>query len=113
MKQKSNLSGLISKIKNSQKETVKAVAYSEGYLDCIKDILNESSNTLVEIMNVKYDGKVRGEVYAEILPMLEELENQEKTNSAPSVVLESVVSESEMMHPSDRARSFLERIGRA
>lgn len=111
MKQRSKLSGLISKIKNAHEETIRAVAYSEGYLDCIKDLLNENSNDLNKIMMVKFDGKVRGEVYSEILPMLEDIEKEENTSSG--VVLEAVSSEQEMMHPSDRARSFLERIGRA
>ena len=111
MKQKSKLSGLISKIKNAHEETVKAVAYSEGYLDCIKDLLNEDSNDLNKIMMVKFDGKVRGEVYSEIIPMLEDIEKEEKVNATISI--EAVSSEPEMMHPSDRARSFLERIGRA
>jgi hypothetical protein len=108
MKQKTKLSGLISKIKNAHKETIKAVAYSEGYLDCIKDLLNEDSNDLNKIMIVKYDGKVRGDVYSEILPMLEDIEKEENSG----VMLESVSSQPEVMHPSDRARSFLERIGR-
>ena len=108
MKQKTKLSGLISKIKNAHEETIKAVAYSEGYLDCIKDLLNEDSNDLNKIMIVKYDGKVRGEVYSEILPMLETIEREENSG----VILESVSSEPEEMNPSDRARSFLERIGR-
>jgi hypothetical protein len=108
MKQKTKLSGLISKIKNAHEETVKAVAYSEGYLDCIKDLLNEDSNDLNKIMMVKYDGKVRGEVYSEILPTLEEIDRGETSG----VILEAVSSDSEVMHPSDRARSFLERIGR-
>lgn len=108
MKQKTKLSGLISKIKNAHEETIKAVAYSEGYLDCIKDLLNEDSNDLNKIMIVKYDGKVRGEVYSEILPMLEAIEKEEVSE----VILEAVSSEPEAMHPSDKARSFLERIGR-
>jgi len=108
MKQKTKLSGLISKIKNAHEETVKAVAYSEGYLDCIKDLLNEDSNDLNKIMMVKYDGKVRGEVYSEILPTLEEIDRGETSG----VILEAVSSDPEVMHPSDRARSFLERIGR-
>lgn len=111
MKQKTKLSSLISKIKSAQEETIKAVAYSEGYLDCIKDLLNEDANDLNKIMMVKYDGKVRGEVYSEILPRLEEIEKDEKPNS--TIMVEAVSSEPEIMHPSDRARSFLERIGRA
>ena len=60
---------------------------------------------------VKYDGKVRGEVYSEILPTLEDFEKDDKFNS--NVAIEAVEEESSVMHPSDRARSFLERIGRA
>jgi hypothetical protein len=116
MKKFSKLSNLVSNIKNSQKETTKAIAYSEGYLDCIKDLLNGNANDLIRIIEVKYDGKVRAEVYSEILPTLEQLEKEEKEEKSDvqtsTVVLESVVSEAEAMHPSDRARSFLERIGR-
>jgi hypothetical protein len=105
---KSSITSLISKIRASQEETTKAVAYSEGYLDCIKDMLSEELNDLNKIMSVKYDGKVRGEVYSEILPMLEGIEKEESASEQPIVVIES----EPVMHPSDRARSFLERIGR-
>jgi hypothetical protein len=111
MKTREKLSSLISKMKIAKEETTRAVAYSEGYLDCIKDLLGDDSNDLNKILLVKYDGKVRGEVYSEILPVLEDLERDEKFNSG--VVIEAPEEESSVMHPSDRARSFLERIGRA
>lgn len=107
----SKLSSIISKIKLAKEETQKAVAYSEGYLDCIKDMLNDEANDINKIMNVKYDGKVRGEVYSEILPLLEDIQKSEKENS--NITLESRLEEGSVMHPSDRAKSFLERIGRA
>ena len=111
MKTKTKLSSLISKMKIAKEETTKAVAYSEGYLDCIKDLLGDDSTDLNKILLVKYDGKVRGEVYSEILPVLEDLEKDDKFNS--TVAIEAPEEESASMHPSDRARSFLERIGRA
>jgi hypothetical protein len=111
MKTKAKLSSLISKMRIAKEETTKAVAYSEGYLYCIKDLLGDESSDLSKIMMVKYDGKVRGEVYSEILPVLEDLEKDDKFNS--SVMVEAVEEESSVMHPSDRARSFLERIGRS
>lgn len=111
MKTKAKLSSLISKMRIAKEETTKAVAYSEGYLDCIKDLLGDESSDFSKILMVKYDGKVRGEVYSEILPVLEDLEKDDKFN--PNVAIESVEEESAAMHPSDRARSFLERIGRS
>ena len=110
MKTNSELSSLIKKIRNAKEETTKAVAYSEGYLDCIKDMLNNDGNDLNKIMGVKYDGKVRGEVYSEILPILERAEKEELPNE--SISIETTASDYAAMHPSDRARSFLERIGR-
>ena len=111
MKTRAKLSSLILKMKIAKEETTKAVAYSEGYLDCIKDLLGDDSTDLNKILLVKYDGKVRGEVYSEILPVLEDLERDDKFNS--TVAIEAPEEESSIMHPSDRARSFLERIGRA
>ena len=71
---------------------------------------NSVGNDLNKIMGVKYDGKVRGEVYSEILPILEKAEKEESLNE--SVSIETTASDYTAMHPSDRARSFLERIGR-
>lgn len=62
------------------------------------------------MLMIKYDGKVRGEIYSEILPFLEEFEKENELSS--NVIIENREEESSAMHPSDRAKSFLERIGR-
>lgn len=111
MSTKLALSSLINKIKVAKEETVKAVSYSEGYLDCIKDMLNDESNDLNKIISVKYDGKVRNEVYSEILPILEKIEKEVEIKDIPAQEIRS--EEQTSNHPSDRAKSFLERIGRA
>jgi hypothetical protein len=116
MKSRDKLVNLISQIKNAKSESSKAVSYSEGYLDCLKDILNDDCNDLNKIIMVKYDGKVREEVYSEVLPILEAINSQNLPGqevSSPTGIVSDETSESSVMHPSDRARSFLERIGRA
>jgi hypothetical protein len=105
------LNSLINKIKTAREETVKAKSYSEGYLDCIKDILNNEQSDFNKIIEIKYDGTIREDVYNELLPLIEDLEKEfklEKKNELTSVIETKVESD----HPSDRARSFLERIGR-
>lgn len=106
-----SLTNLINKIKAAKEESVKAVAYSEGYLDCIKDMLNDSENDINKIISVKYDGNVRNEVYTEVLSVLRLL--QSKNISETSKVSEVIVADKSVaIHPSDKAKSFLERIGR-
>lgn len=116
MNSRDKLLNLISQIKNAKSESNKAVSYSEGYLDCLKDMLNDDCNDLNKIIMVKYDGKVREEVYSEILPILESISDQNKPGqSAPTStgITSEENAEYSAMHPTDRARSFLERIGRA
>jgi len=64
MKTRAKLSSLISKMKIAKEETTRAVAYSEGYLECIKDLLGDDSNDLNKILLVHYDCKASGEVYS-------------------------------------------------
>lgn len=100
MNQKINV--LYNKIKLANLETIKAKAYSEGYLDCIKDMLNNENNDLNKILSIKNDALIKREVYEELLPILEDILND-------NVDTEKNVDN---MHPSERARAFLERIGR-
>ena len=105
------LNTLINKIKSAREETVKAKSYAEGYLDCIKDILNNEQNDLNKILEVKYDGTIRGDLYDEILPLIEDLAKDsisEQKNELGSIIESKI----DYNHPSDRAKSFLERIGR-
>lgn len=44
MKTKQKLSNFISKMKIAKEESLRAVAYSEGYLDCMKDLLSDESS---------------------------------------------------------------------
>jgi hypothetical protein len=111
MKSKTKLSTLIAKMKAANLETVKATAYHDGYLDCIKDILSEDSQSLNELIKSKYDSKIRGEIYSELLPLLESVANEQEIISVKSEP--SSPTESTALHPTDRARSFLERINRA
>lgn len=102
----SKLNSLISKIKQAREETIKAQSYADGYFDCIKDIINEESSDINKIIEIKYDGKIRSDVYNEILPQLEEIAKQ-SLSEGPSQQTEVIYD-----HPSDRAKAFLERIGR-
>lgn len=99
------LNFLISKIKQAREETIKAQSYADGYFDCIKDILNNEESDINKILEIKYDGKIRSEVYSELLPQLEDISK----NINADLQQQEVASE----HPSERARAFLERIGRA
>jgi non-homologous end joining protein Ku len=114
MKSKERLLGLVNQIKKAKEESIKASSYSDGYLDCIKDILNDEDSDFNKILTIKHDGKVRNEVYSEILPILEKtLEEFDLSKKEATVTQQAVVTtESSVMHPSERARSFLERIGR-
>jgi hypothetical protein len=103
------LSSLIKRIKTAKAEAEKASLYSEGYLDCIKDLLNEEENDINKMIGIKFDGRIREEVYSEILPVLEDIDLSYQT--LPKVQA-SEQSQAEGMHPSDRAKSFMERIGR-
>jgi hypothetical protein len=111
MKQKTKLSTLIAKMKAAHEETIKATAYHDGYLDCIKDILSEDSQSLNQLIRTKYDSVIRQEIYSELLPMLEAIATEQEVIQVKSEP--STATESTAMHPTDRARSFLERINRA
>lgn len=105
------LNALVSKIKSAKEETIKAKAYSEGYLDCIKDILNNEESDFNKIIDIKYDGTIRGDVYDELLPLIEDLAKELRVEQ--KIELTSIVENKlDPEHPSERAKSFLERIGR-
>jgi hypothetical protein len=110
MSVKKTLELLLKKINDANKESIKANSYSDGYLDCIKDILDDNLGDLSHVLKVKHDGKVRNEVYSEIIPVIEKAISQ----SEVSVMEQKVDSSAEesFMHPQERTRSFLERIGR-
>jgi hypothetical protein len=103
------LSSLIKRIKAAKSEAEKASLYSEGYLDCIKDLLNEETNDINKMIGIKFDAKIREEVYSEILPTLEDIESSSQPIQNTSALEQPPL---EGMHPSDRAKSFMERIGR-
>jgi len=108
------LKNLLAKIQVAHGESVKAVAYSEGYLDCIKDMLNDDINDFNKIVAVKYDGKVRCEVYDEIISALNlVMASDSVTEKILTTQKQESAENSHAMHPSDKAKSFLERIGRA
>lgn len=114
MKSKERLVSLVNQIKKAKEESIKASSYSDGYLDCIKDILNDEDSDFNKILTIKHDGKIRNEVYSEILPILERTIEEFDLVKKESITAQTstVPVESSAMHPSDRARSFLERIGR-
>ena len=112
MKPKDKLFGLINQIKKAKEESIKASSYSDGYLDCIKDILNDESSDFNKILSIKHDGKVRAEVYSEILPILESVSLELDSIKKEGEQVASQPAETSFMHPSERSRSFLERIGR-
>jgi hypothetical protein len=99
------LNQLISKIKQAREETIKAQSYADGYFDCIKDILNNEESDINKILEIKYDGKIRNDVYTEMLLQLEDL-----SKSSVAEVVHQPEKSSD--HPSERAKAFLERIGR-
>lgn len=94
------LKSLIVKIETSKLESIKAVEYSAGYFDCLKDILDQKITELNNVMTIKYDGLVRQKVYEEILPILNSISKENIETPA----------EEELEHPSVRAQSFLNRI---
>lgn len=103
MKSNFKINILLSKLNAAKEESLKAESYAEGYLDCIKDLLNDEAKELNNILSIKYDGKIRKEIYSELIPLVEDLQKdnqleQESSNSSIS------------NHPSDRAASFLQRV---
>lgn len=94
------LKGLIVKIEVSKLESIKAVEYSEGYFDCLKDILDQKISEFNNVMTIRHDGLIRQKVYEEILPILNSIV-KEGTETA---------AEEPPEHPSVRAQNFLNRI---
>lgn len=94
------LKNLIIKIETSKLESIKAVEYSAGYFDCLKDILDQKITELNNVMTIKYDGLIRQKVYDEILPILHSI-SKDGVEATPEEPVE---------HPSVRAQNFLNRI---
>lgn len=117
MRTKEKLSLLIDKIKISQEESQKAESYADGYLDCLKDIMLEKQGEVGKIFDVRYDGNIRMKVYSEIIPVLNDILNDLNVSEREEKKEEKIVEQhsnesSEYIHPSERARAFLQRIGR-
>jgi hypothetical protein len=100
MNKTERLKSLIIKIETSKLESIKAVEYSAGYFDCLKDILDQKITELNNVMTIKYDGLIRQKVYEEILPILHSIA-KEDTDLQQTEPAE---------HPSVRAQNFLNRI---
>ena len=102
MKGNFKINMLLSKLNASKDESIKAESYANGYLDCLKDLLNDDAKELSNILSIKYDGKIRSEIYSEIIPLIEDAAKDGSSHNTESV--------SQNMHPSDRAASFLQRV---
>jgi len=106
------LDELINRIKISQDESKKAHSYADGYLDCLKDIMIESQGEVSKIFNIKNDGNIRMQVYSEILPILEEITKEVESLDSNDTKINNDSTNGEFVHPSERARNFLQRIGK-
>ena len=106
------LDELINRIKISQDESKKAHSYADGYLDCLKDIMIENQGEVSKIFNIKNDGNIRMQVYSEILPILEEITKDIKSLESNNIKVNTDPTNDEFIHPSERARNFLQRIGK-
>ena len=104
MKSNFKINMLLSKLNAAKEESLKAESYADGYLDCLKDLLNDDAKDFSNILSIKYDGKIRAEVYSEIIPALEDA----LKDTSGGTVQEATPSTSN--HPSDRAASFLQRV---
>jgi len=104
MKNNFKINMLLSKLSAAKEESLKAEAYANGYLDCLKDLLNDDAKDFSNILSIKYDGKIRAEVYSEIIPVVEDALKDPSGGNIQEVT--SPVSN----HPSDRAASFLQRV---
>lgn len=102
MKGNFKINMLLSKLNAAKEESLKAESYADGYLDCLKDLLNDDAKELSNILSIKYDGKIRFEIYSEIIPAIEDATKEASVVSAEAP--------SSNMHPSDRAASFLQRV---
>jgi len=100
MNKAERLKNLIIKIETSKLESLKAVEYSTGYFDCLKDVIDQKITEFNNVMTIKYDGIIRQKVYDEILPLLI---NMSKDST-------ETVHDEPAEHPSIRAQNFLNRI---
>ena len=100
MNKAERLKNLIIKIETSKLESLKAVEYSTGYFDCLKDVIDQKITEFNNVMTIKYDGIIRQKVYDEILPLLISMskDGTETVHDEPAE------------HPSIRAQNFLNRI---
>ena len=114
MSAKKTLELLLKKINDANSESIKASSYSDGYIDCIKDILNHNLCDLSDVIRLKHDGEIRTEVYSEVMPVIQKAINEIDAVSAElkQPALQSVIADESFLHPQERTRSFLERICR-
>lgn len=102
MQQNFKLKLILSKIEASKLECEKAKSYAEGYIDSVKDFFNNEINDFNKILKTKYDAEIRLDVYDELLPSLKDIDSQNPETT----------EDKSSDHPSARARSIMERLGR-